>query len=211
MESGNLTRCEAVSVPVGNIYEHWFSPEDAATRCPAIDSCVGYDRNIGVPDAYRSFFAAEPDGWRLRDVKSDPDYPFNLFRTIGAHDDSAAQFVGRALETIHTELGVSRTLFWGAGIYGAKILYYLRERFGNLDQVVGFIDSDREQQRTTVLGLPVFAPNDPGIDGADLILITSFAYEDQIADVAVGLGVKPRIIALHRDILQPMGVRGSFF
>ncbi len=217
LESGNVFSCESVNHIHGNIYQGTFSPSSQDITCPAVNGCVGYDRSPFLPGAYKDFFTEGWNYWHLKDVKSDPDYPNNLHQTIQANQKASGEMIEAALEAIHQRISGTDTLFWGAGIYGAKVLYNFQKRFpdasnGNsAGNVIGFIDSLKDRRKVTVLGLPVYSPQDGIVNRAKKILITSYAFERDILEVARKLGVKSEVIALHRDILSPIGIRYAIF
>ncbi len=211
METGDFRTCEAVKGSHGNIYEGTFRPNPEDITCPAINSCVGYDRSFQLPAAYRGFFE---QGWNYLHLKAglkdNPHYPSNLYNVIPAAPSS--DLVQKALAAVEKALQGRRALFWGAGIYGSKILYYLRETYGDeRPHIVGFVDSLRDRQKEQVLGLPVYAPQDPRVNDVEKILITSYWYETEIAEVSSKLNLKPEVIALHRDVLKPLGVTTAIF
>ncbi len=182
-----------------------------------MNGCVGYDRSPFLPGAYKDFFNEGWNYWHLKDIKSDPDYPNNLHQTIQANQKASAEIVETALEAIHQRISGNETLFWGAGIYGAKVLYNFQKKFpkasnGNsAGNVIGFIDSLKDRRKVTVLGLPVYSPRDGIVNRAKKILITSYAFERDILEVAGKLGLKSEVIGLHRDILSPIGIRYAIF
>lgn len=212
MESGDLTVCESVNKVLGNVYQGTFSPQTQDTCCPAINGCVGYDRSLTLPGAYRDFFGEGWNYWLVHDVKAARDYPDNLFRTIKVDNALTAQTLETALEAIRQRLGRARTLCWGAGIYGAKLVQHLRAWYGQDEcPIVGFVDSLKDRQATTVLGLPVYAPEPSILNRVEKILITSYAYEQDILNCCQQLGVASQVVALHRDILKPLGIEAAIF
>ena len=212
MESGDLTVCESVNKVLGNVYQGTFSPQAQDTRCPAINGCVGYDRSLALPEAYRAFFNEGWNYWHVRDVKAAADYPDNLLTTIKADGRLTAQTVEVALQAVRQHLGSARTLCWGAGIYGTKLVQHLRAIYGqDACPVVGFVDSLKDRQAVTVLGLPVYAPEPSTLNAAEKILIASYAYEQDILNRCQQLGVTVQVIALHRDILKPLGIEAAIF
>lgn len=211
MESGDLKTCESVYKVCGNVFEGTFSPQEENTVCPAINGCVGYDRSMNLPHAYTKFFHEGWNHWHLKDIKNDPSYPDNLFNIIRPSSQSEGQ-VEMALQAIQNCIGDSKTMFWGAGIYGSKILYYLKQKYpDNFKQIIGFVDSLKDRQKVDVLGLPVYAPKDPVVKEVDKILITSHAYEDEIVQVASNLGIETKVIALHKELLRPLGIEAAIF
>ena len=212
MESGDLMVCESVNKVLGNIYQGTFSPQTQNTRCPAINGCVGYDRSLTLPEAYRAFFTEGWNYWHVQDVKAANNYPDNLFLTIKADNTLAAHTVENALEAVRQRLGSARTLCWGAGIYGTKLVQHLRELYGqDACPIVGFVDSLKDRQTTTVLGLPVYAPDPSILNGAEKILITSYAYEQDILACCQQLDIKSEVVALHQDLLKPLGIEAAIF
>jgi organic radical activating enzyme len=213
METGDLLTCEAVHKNHGNVYQGTFTPRDQCTRCPAINSCVGYDRSSVLPTDYQDFFRLDTDYWQLKPLKESADFPKNLYRVIRANNEDSTRLVQQCLDTIFAEIKEKKTLFWGAGIYGGKILYYLRQRFGDaaLSNVIGYIDSQPDRQQQQVLGLPVYAPTSDEAKQAEAILITSYAYASDILQQALRLDLQGRVIPMHQKLLQPLGVNGSIF
>lgn len=213
MESGELMTCESSHESHGNVYTGVFLPRSEAFCCPAISGCVGYDRCLLLPDAYRQFFQKAEAVWTLKKIKHDQAFPENLYNVIRADDEGASSLVHQALEAIRAAIAGRRVLFWGAGIYGAKILYYLRRKFGDeaLANVAGFIDSLPDRQKMQILGLPVYPPDSPEANSAEIILITSYAYEQDICKQIERLKLPGRTIPLHRELLTPMGVKVSIF
>ncbi len=212
MESGVFRTCEAVERGHGNIYEGTFHPDAEATVCPAINSCVGYNRSIDLPGVYRDFYVESWNCLRLKEVKAEANYPENLFQVISPAAESSSNAVQKALAAIQTHLQDSRTLFWGAGVYGSKILYYLRQTPGvEKLRVVGFVDSLKDRQKGRVLDLPVYAPQDPILNEVDKILVTSYWYEGEILEQSARLGIETEVVGLHRDLLKPRGIEGSIF
>lgn len=212
METGELLTCESVYTQHGNVYEGTFSPRATNYRCPAISGCVGYDRNLRVPETYRQFFVQKEGYWQLLDLKQNQDFPQNLYAVIQNDNDGSSRLVQQALERIHNAIAGKRTLFWGAGIYGAKILYYLRLKYGEgaLANVQGFIDSLPDRQQMQILGLPVFAPDSEEARAAEAVVITSHAFERDILQQATRLGLNG-VIPLHQGMLKPLGVIGGIF
>lgn len=213
MENGELMTCESVHETHGNVYTGVFSPRTESIRCPAISGCVGYDRCLLLPEPYRQFFDNADGSWTLQSVKNEPSFPSNLFNVINADNERASRLVQQALDCIKTTINGRRVLFWGAGIYGAKILHYLRQKFGDssLSNVAGFIDSLPDRQKMEILGLPVYSPDSVEARSAEIILITSYAYEQDIVNQIARLGLPGRAIPLHRELLQPLGVNVSIF
>lgn len=213
METGDLVTCESVKQLHGNVYQGTFSPQKEATCCPAVSGCVGYDRCMLLPSAYRKFFISESGLWKLQPVKEDASYPENLYKIINLDSEGATRLVHDSLNVIMAAIEGKRTLLWGAGIYGAKILYYLRRRFGEeaLSNIIGFVDSLPDRQKQMVLGLPVHAPRADATKNVEIILITSYAFEPDIKQQAIRIGLPGRVIPLHQELLQPIGVNSSIF
>ncbi|NJD05705.1 MAG: hypothetical protein FIA97_04310 [Methylococcaceae bacterium] len=213
MESGEFLTCESIHSSHGNIYRGGFNPLTGPISCTSINGCVGYDRSTCLPEQYQGFFSNNQGWLTLNDPKLNDSYPDNLYRTIPSNNALSSDIVKKALERIYEGIKTKKTLFWGAGIYGSKILYYLRKTFGEiaLDNVTGFIDSLKDRQDTSILGLRVFAPNDPTLHTADLILITSYSYEPEILRSAQQLGLRNITVALHQEWLVPLGIKSGIF
>ncbi len=212
LESGDFRTCESVGKLHGNIYEGTFqaSPEDIL--CPAINGCVGYDRHMYLPEAYGQFYENSSNYWRGREVQNEPGYPKNLYDILRADTAKSSKLISQALNAVLECIGNSKTLFWGAGIYGGKILHALRELHGDsFPQVVGFIDALKERHEMSILNLPVYSPHDPKVYEAEKIVITSFAFEKDIAIQAAELGLASKILPLHSKLLNPMGIKGGIF
>lgn len=65
----------------------------------------------------------DADYWQLKPLKEIADFPKNLYRVIRADSKGSSRLVQQCLDVIFTDIKGKKTLFWGAGIYGAKILY----------------------------------------------------------------------------------------
>lgn len=213
MESGDFLTCESIHKRHGNIYSGTLVPHEEGHLCTAINGCVGYDRSSHLPAAYERFFYPEGSKLILANAKADRTYPGNLFDTIRADHRGSAEFVDSALARIALGIAGKKTLFWGAGIYGAKVYYYLRDKYGEdgVANVVGFIDSLRDRRNSPVLSLPVYAPTDAQVKNAELVLITSYSFESEIKEKARKLGINDAIVALHADWLAPLGIDSGIF
>ena len=72
-----------------------------------------------------------------------------------------------------------RIAVFGAGFHTQELLRRTRLREAG---VVALIDNDRQKQGQTILGLPVIAPSGIGDAAPDVILISSYAFQDEIYD-----------------------------
>jgi SAM-dependent methyltransferase len=72
-----------------------------------------------------------------------------------------------------------RIAVFGAGFHTQELLRRTRLREARL---VGLLDNDRRKQGREILGLPVVAPADIDALDPDLILISSYAFQDEIYD-----------------------------
>ncbi|MBN2344063.1 MAG: radical SAM protein [Deltaproteobacteria bacterium] len=213
METGVIQRCESDKTVFGNVYEGTFAPNTRAANCPVINGCVGYDRNMMVPSNYRQFFVFKNNVYQPLEVKAMNGYPAALVAALQADGKGATSRIKAALQRISDTLNGRNTLLWGGGIYGAKILYHLRNEFGDdkMKHITGFVDSLKDRQKEVILGLPVYAPSSDAVRDAQIIMTTSYAYEADILKTLEKMNIKGEVIALHRDLLKPMGVETSMF
>lgn len=213
METGVVQRCESDKTVFGNVYDGTFTPEPCAGICPVINGCVGYDRNMMLPSNYRQFFSFKSDTYHPLNVKKLEGYPNALVEALHADGEGATAIIKAALHHILDTLDGRSTLLWGGGIYGAKILHHLRNEFGDkrIENICGFIDSLKDRQKERILGLPVYAPSSKEVCEAQVILTTSYAYESDILHALESIDIRGEVVALHRDMLKPMGIETGMF
>jgi len=213
MESGEFFYCESVRKSAGNIYDGEFLPNETLCKCPAINGCVGYDRYIRLPLGYEGFFSRTMEGYAIDDPRLNPGYPASLRAFNDSSTNSADRVVDAALEFIQTSTQGKKTVLWGAGIYGAKVYYRLLQKFGHsgTNHIVSFADSLRDRREKPVLGLPVISPKEIGTNSVNCILITSFAFEDDIMEKAAEMYPDVECIPLHRKLSEIHGVGGGIF
>ena len=213
METGVLQRCESDQTIFGNVYKDTFNPSEDEKICTVINGCVGYDRNVMIPSNYCQFFSLENNTYQPVNVKKIPGYPEALVQSLHADIEGSTAKIKEALCRIQKALDGRRALFWGGGIYGTKIMYHLRNEFGDnkVHNILGFIDSLNDRQKDRILGLPVYSPSSKTVTDAEVILITSYAYENDILKTLETMAIKADILALHRDLLRPLGIDTGIF
>jgi len=210
METGNFTICESNNTIIGNIYENTFNPNNNNIVCKIINGCIGYNRNIYLPDNYINFFHLDNKYISLKNIKDDYIYPKNLDLILGADNDLSSIQKDKAIDAILKYILNKKVLFWGAGIHGAKLLYSIkcRQNFKQVD-FLGFIDSLRDRQKLSVLGYNVYSPKDIVNIKYDIIIITSHAFENDIWKKAKNMNLN--ILRLYKDILNSLGIYSSIF
>lgn len=192
MDTGQFTRCESVRGDHGNIYDGTFRASPEIRQCPAVDACVGYNRYPKLPWLY----GALPPYDSKREW--DDEDGGNVFRyhrvAMAEHDSGYTDKMGMYGKLYHFTQD-QRFVFWGAGIYGAKILALL---LPGDTKPIAFLDSNPDRQGDSIAGIPIVSPDD--CPACDRIIITSQAFEDDIYADAVRRAWGDKTLRLHKDV-----------
>jgi hypothetical protein len=90
-------------------------------------------------------------------------------------------------------------VIWGAGVHTAQLLFHTP--LARQARVTLIVDRDRQKWGHHLGPYPIAAPSEikPGPNGPTVI-VSSYAFESQIRDTLLGLGVDAnRIITLYED------------
>lgn len=215
METGEINACESIKNSIGNIYEGTFNPANDFVKCPVINGCVGYDRNPSLPLKYLDTYRIENSFITSKFGPNQERLDFGLLKElevfkIDKDSNLAATIIKRAISRVGLEFNDKKIALWGAGMYGAKFYQSILKYDPVLaDRVSLFIDSLVDRRRTSVLGKPVISPKDALKLANHKVLITSYAFEDDIFNKCLKMGINAS--RLHVDILKPIGIDCSLF
>lgn len=200
IEVPNVLKPRAESAVNFFTFDHLFnfSPE---TLAALLRSC-GFEPgaladDFGFPAFRMMGLAADPQR-----VEAAPDCVVRTRQAIGAFVHDRAGFVERLRARIASELQAwcaagSRVAIYGAGYHTECLLDATDLRRAEL---VALVDGNPAKQGTRVLGLPVVSPRELGALAPDVVVISSYDFQDEMVESLrrVGLGEVP-IVTFYSD------------
>jgi MoaA/NifB/PqqE/SkfB family radical SAM enzyme len=191
-EDGHIGRCAGDYTSLGNIYDGTFSPNLAPTPCPS-SSCIDYCFSDNLTEEYHKAFFNSPMS-HAEFVQAATSYA----ETTSATLEKGKQDALLKLEELQK---FEKILVWGAGMAGSFFYESYKEHFKGRDNIVCFVDSNKEKDGRIIYNKPVHHISKIHSIEFDSILICAPAFENQIFEQVKSLGIKKcPIIRLGKDI-----------
>lgn len=191
-ETGNIARCSADHTPLGNIYDNTFFPYATTQPCPSA-TCIDYCFRDDLGDDYNeTFFGTE----------------HTLASFINAADTFAIKTMNQLaqkkqyfLDLVHEKISGKKVLVWGAGMAGTFFYEAYKDTFGEDNEIIAFIDSNKEKRGRRIHNKKIFHIEDISNIAFDIILICAPAFENEIYNILLSKNIQAaQVVRLGRDI-----------